>query len=60
VIILFLYGLFLLFKPSHFGRIYAAYGRIFIISSIIRGMKVDKKEPDSFELIGSLIAVVVQ
>jgi small multidrug resistance family-3 protein len=52
--------LFLLFKPSHFGRTYAAYGRIFIISSIIRELKVDKKKPDSFELIGSLIAVVVQ
>ena len=30
----------------------------FVISSIIWGMIVDKKKPDRFELIGSLIAVV--
>jgi small multidrug resistance family-3 protein len=57
-IILFLYGIIPTFQPSHFGRTYAAYGGIFIISSIIWGMIVDKKKPDRFELIGSLIAVV--
>ena len=40
-----------------FYRIYAAYGGIFIISSIIWGIIVDKKKPDRFEIIGSLIAV---
>jgi small multidrug resistance family-3 protein len=57
-IILFVYGIIPTFQPSHFGRTYAAYGGIFIISSIIWGMIVDKKRPDRFELIGSLIAVV--
>jgi small multidrug resistance family-3 protein len=42
---------------SHFGRIYAAYGGIFIISSIVWGIIADKKKPDRFEIMGSLVAV---
>jgi small multidrug resistance family-3 protein len=45
-IILFVYGIIPTLQPSHFGRTYAAYGGIFIISSIIWGMIVDKKKPD--------------
>jgi len=56
-IILFLYGIIPTLQPSHFGRTYAAYGGIFIISSIIWGMIVDKKKPDRFEIIGSLVAI---
>ena len=55
-IILFLYGIIPTLQPSHFGRTYAAYGGIFIISSIVWGMIVDKK-PDRFEVIGSLVAI---
>src|SRR5215212_9275934 len=54
-IILFL-GIIPTLQPSHFGRTYAAYGGIFIISSIVWGMIVDKKKPDRFEIIGSLVA----
>jgi small multidrug resistance family-3 protein len=56
-IILFLYGIIPTLQPSHFGRTYAAYGGIFIISSIIWGIIIDKKKPDRFEVIGSLIAI---
>ncbi|CAN5138181.1 YnfA family protein [soil metagenome] len=56
-IILFLYGIIPTLQPSHFGRTYAAYGRIFIISSIAWGLIVDKKKPDRFEIIGSLVTV---
>ncbi|TLX82835.1 MAG: YnfA family protein [Thaumarchaeota archaeon] len=45
-------------KPSNFGRVYAAYGGFFIISSILWGMMVDKKRPDKFEIIGSMVAVL--
>jgi small multidrug resistance family-3 protein len=55
--ILFLYGIVPTFQPSYFHRIYAAYGGIFIISSIAWGMIVDEKKPDRFEIIGSLVAV---
>jgi small multidrug resistance family-3 protein len=56
-IILFLYGIIPTLQPSRFGRTYAAYGGIFIISSIMWGMIVDKKRPDRFEIMGSLVAV---
>jgi small multidrug resistance family-3 protein len=56
-IILFVYSIIPTLQPSHFGRTYAAYGGVFIISSILWGMIVDKKKPDRFEIIGSLIAV---
>ncbi len=56
-IILFVYGIIPTLQPSHFGRTYAAYGGIFIISSIIWGMIVDKKKPDKFEIMGSLVAI---
>ena len=56
-VILFLYGIFPTLQPSHFGRTYAAYAGIFIILSIVWGMVVDKKKPDRFEILGSLIAL---
>lgn len=56
-IVLFLYGIIPTLQPSHFGRTYAAYGGIFVISSIVWGIIVDKQKPDRFEIIGSLVAV---
>lgn len=57
-IILFVYGIIPTLQPAEFGRVYAAYGGIFIISAIIWGLTVDKKRPDRYEIIGGLIAVV--
>ena len=57
-IILFTYGVIPTLQPSNFGRIYAAYGGFFIISSILWGIIVDKKRPDKFEIIGSMVAVL--
>lgn len=57
-IILFIYGIIPTLQPAHFGRVYAAYGGIFIISSIIWGRIVDKKSPDRYEIIGSVVAVI--
>jgi small multidrug resistance family-3 protein len=57
-IILFTFGIIPTLQPSNFGRIYAAYGGFFIISSILWGMMVDKKRPDKFEIIGSIVAVL--
>ena len=56
-ITLFTYGIIPTLQPSNFGRVYAAYGGFFIISSILWGMFVDKKRPDKFEIIGSIVAV---
>ena len=57
-IILFIYGIIPTFQPAHFGRVYAAYGGIFIISSVIWGRKVDKKKPNRYEIIGSIVVVI--
>ena len=56
-VVLFLYGIIPTLQPANFGRVYAAYGGVFIISSIIWGILVDKKKPDRYEIIGSIIAV---
>jgi small multidrug resistance family-3 protein len=52
------YGIIPTFQPAHFGRVYAAYGGIFIVSSLIWGAFVDKKNPDRYEIIGALIALI--
>lgn len=57
-LILFSYGIVPTFQPANFGRVYAAYGGIFIISSILWGYWVDKKKPDRFEIIGSSIVLI--
>jgi small multidrug resistance family-3 protein len=56
-IILFVYGIIPTLQPSHFGRVYAAYGGIFIISSIIWGFLIERKKPDRYEIIGSIVSV---
>ena len=53
---LFAYGVIPTLQPAHFGRVYAAYGGIFILSSIIWGAIVDRDTPDRYEVIGALIA----
>ena len=56
-IVLFIYGIIQTLQPENFGRVYAAYGGIFIVSSILWGAIVDKKNPDKYEIIGSLIVL---
>jgi len=56
--ILVLYGVVPTLQPSHFGRVYAAYGGVFIVLSILWGWKIDKIAPDRFDIIGGLVALV--
>jgi small multidrug resistance family-3 protein len=56
-VILFFYGIIPTLQPANFGRVYSAYGGIFIAVSIIWGFVIDKKKPDRYELIGSTVAV---
>jgi len=56
--ILFLYGVIPTLQPAHFGRVYAAYGGVFVVLSILWGWWVDKQAPDRFDMIGGLICVV--
>ncbi|WLD92562.1 YnfA family protein [Alkalihalobacillus sp. AL-G] len=53
-----LYGVIATFQtfPS-FGRVYAAYGGVFIVLSILWGWGIDKKTPDFYDWIGALICI---
>lgn len=57
-VVLFVYGVIPTLQPAHFGRVYAAYGGIFIVASIIWGLIIDKTKPDRYEIIGAGIALI--
>ena len=58
-IVLFFYGVIpTLQTEASFGRVYAAYGGIFIVLSILWGMVFDGWKPDRFDLIGAAIALI--
>lgn len=59
-IALIIYGIIPTLQPpnANFGRVYAAYGGIFIVLSILWGWKIDNILPDKFDLMGGLIALV--
>ena len=57
--VLVLYGVIpTLQQESNFGRVYAAYGGVFIVLAILWGMVVDGWRPDRYDLIGAGIALV--
>lgn len=56
-VILILYGIIPTLQPANFGRVYAAYGGIFIVLSLLWGWKVDQVLPDRFDIIGGLISL---
>ncbi len=47
--ILVLYGIIPTFQPASFGRVYAAYGGMFIILSILWGWQIDRVAPDRLD-----------
>jgi len=57
-LILFSYGIIMTLQPANFGKVYATYGGIFVASSIIWGYWIDKKKPDKFEIIGSIVVLI--
>jgi small multidrug resistance family-3 protein len=56
--VLILYGFIPTLQPANFGRVYAAYGGVFIVMAILWGWRVDHVTPDRFDLLGGLIALV--
>lgn len=56
-VLLTVYGIIPTLQPANFGRVYAAYGGVFILLSLVWGWQVDKTVPDKFDLIGGLIAI---
>lgn len=43
--------------PS-FGRVYAAYGGVFIVLAVLWGWLVDKHAPDRYDWIGAAICLI--
>jgi small multidrug resistance family-3 protein len=58
-LVLALYGVIATFQsfPS-FGRVYAAYGGVFIVLSLLWGWGIDKKAPDLYDWLGGGICIV--
>jgi small multidrug resistance family-3 protein len=57
-VVLVLYGIIPTLQPAHFGRVYAAYGGVFIVLSLLWGWKIDAVSPDTPDVIGGLIALL--
>ncbi|MFZ6011667.1 MAG: YnfA family protein [Bacteroidota bacterium] len=57
-LILICYGVVATWQPANFGRVYAAYGGIFIVMSTMWGWKIDNVVPDRYDLIGGAVALV--
>ena len=57
-LILFLYGIIPTFQPANFGRVYAAYGGVFVVLSILWGWGIDHVKPDRFDLVGGFICLI--
>ncbi|MED5015989.1 YnfA family protein [Paenibacillus chibensis] len=57
-VVLILYGIIptLQHYPS-FGRVYAAYGGIFIVLALLWGWGVDKNPPDLYDWIGAALCL---
>jgi small multidrug resistance family-3 protein len=57
-IILALYGVVATWQIADFGRVYAAYGGIFIIMALVWAWKIDGFHPDKWDIIGALVAII--
>jgi small multidrug resistance family-3 protein len=56
--VLVLYGIVPTLQPANFGRVYAAYGGVFIVLSILWGWKIDHVKPDTYDIIGGIVALI--
>ncbi|MDX2213977.1 MAG: YnfA family protein [Oculatellaceae cyanobacterium bins.114] len=57
-VLLIVYGFVATFQPANFGRVYAAYGGIFIILSLLWGWQIDQTAPDRLDWLGTAIVLV--
>ena len=55
--VLFLYGVVPTLQPAPFGRVYAAYGGVFVVLSLLWGWLVARQAPDRFDLAGGLLCL---
>jgi small multidrug resistance family-3 protein len=57
-VVLTLYGVVATWQLSTFARVYAAYGGIFIVMSLVWGYYLDNFHPDRYDIIGALVVLV--
>ncbi len=56
-LLLFLYGVVPTLQPAHFGRVYAAYGGVFVVLSLLWGWWVDGHRPDLSDIAGGVLCL---
>jgi small multidrug resistance family-3 protein len=57
-LILVLYGVIPTFQRPHFGRVYAAYGGVFVILSLLWGWALDRTRPDLPDVVGAALCLL--
>lgn len=57
-LVLALYGVVAALQPiTEFGRVYAAYGGIFVVMAIVWAVLVDDFRPDRYDLLGAAVVL---
>lgn len=56
--ILAFYGVVATLQTQNFARVYATYGGVFIVMSLLWAYKMDNYVPDKFDIIGALVALL--
>lgn len=56
--VLFVYGIVPTFQPSHFHRIYAAYGGIFIVMALLWGWIFQGTKSDMYDIVGAVVSLL--
>jgi small multidrug resistance family-3 protein len=52
------YGVVPTYQPANFGRVYAAYGGVFVLMSMLWGWWIDGHRPDTWDVTGAALCVV--
>ena len=56
-VLLVLYGVIPTLQPADFGSVYAAYGGVFVVLSLLWAWGIDGTVPDRFDVIGALVVL---
>jgi small multidrug resistance family-3 protein len=57
--LLLVYGVIPTLQQAPFGRVYAAYGGIFVVLSLLWGWQIDQTKPDTYDLLGGAVILLV-
>jgi small multidrug resistance family-3 protein len=56
--VLVLYGIIPTYQAAHFGRVYAAYGGMFVVLSVLWGWAIGGIRPDRYDILGGLVCLL--